>query len=488
MDKFTFQAQITRAVKKDGKYIIEGIASSDAVDFYDTRFNTDCQKYWKEQIDSPDGMPVLLEVNHDGFEDWTKRFGKITRAEMIPNVTNTKTSDFFIQGELDPEHYMTDFIYRAINNPKTEYGQPKQLAFSVNGLPIGVESKIVVENGKTIEEYSKVPLFAVGIVELAANPTARETMIKAIKRSRENIKSEETKLAETIYEVEDDTIKENIERAISAEVPVEVETEKSILTETVKEVNDVMLEFQKEVLAIANSEVSVDNIFYVIKTFLNKYSDTAYCKICEGQYDLMDMRYEAEANLKREVKEKLETLTRNVSKTENVKIIVDDLENDKNKEENKVSENVSSEVKSEAVEKTEETKVETILVTSEIKPDETANLMRSMLEGISNLTKTVEVLTKEVAVVKEKNAEVEKEANIVRSENANLTAKVEQLSQAPASTPANQIFEENIEREISRADIIKLLEEDKLDYESKLIARSYVIQDIFGLNKKPVNV
>ena len=164
---------------------------------------------------------------------------------------------------------MTDFIYRAINNPKTEYGQPKQLAFSVNGLPIGVESKIVMENGKTIEEYSKVPLFAVGIVELAANPTARETMIKAIKRSRENIVSEETKLADIEESIL--TADSLIERAIPAEVPVEAETEKSILTETIKEINDVMLEFQREVLAIANSEVSVDNIFYVIKTFLNKY-------------------------------------------------------------------------------------------------------------------------------------------------------------------------------------------------------------------------
>lgn len=507
-NNFTFQATITRARKEGDKYIIDGVASSDAVDFYDTRFNKTCQQHWKEQIESKDGMPVLLEINHDGLEDWTKRCGKINRAEIIEKTTeNGATSIFEIEAEIDAEHYLAPTVYRAITNPKTEYGQPKQLAFSINGWPIGIESKKVIENGKTIEEYSKIPLFAIGIVEQAANPDANDSFINAIKRSRMNVpqndnNNEEIKLDNenkvadidgvqttlTNTETITNEIKpeeSNVERAAQVEVPL-AKSQKEVVQDAVNELNDMVTEFQTEVLAIAKSEVSPENILFVIDKFLQKYGNRASWNLmCKG-WELSDAKMAERETVKRDWTETIENIKRNIVKVidvseqkkveEDSKIIVENniAEIPATKKELKMDDEKVADVKTDVVAE----------VKPEVKTDANDNIMRAILASVESLKATVGELKTEVATVKAEKEKVEADVNVERAKNTQLENVVNQLAGNPVTTPANQIPNDlgsNVERELSRDEILKLYVENKLDANSHEMVKQSLTRSAYGL-------
>jgi len=176
-ERFKFDVEITRAYRNEsGKMVIEGVASSTAIDSYRTIFSEKCQRGWIEDLNN--GLPTYIEVNHDGKADWTKRIGKVVEAFTMNNENNPNVINFHVRAELDEDNPNSHIVFKAINAPKTEYGQPAKLGLSINGYVEEVRYEKI--NNEVIEVYDKARLEMIGVVEYPANP---DTFVTAIRRS-----------------------------------------------------------------------------------------------------------------------------------------------------------------------------------------------------------------------------------------------------------------------------------------------------------------
>ena len=442
-DGFKFDVCITRAFEDPiTKNIdIEGVSSSTSIDSHRTIFSEKCQENWK--TDFINGQQTLIELNHDGKRDWTRRIGVVTEMKTQPNPNKEGITDFFIRAELDKDNPDAVKVFKAINEPKVKYGQPEKLAMSINGFAEQIRTEII--DGEVIEVFDKVRLWGIGIVEFGSNP---DTFISAILRNQEINRKKEVMMDK---EVNSTT---TITEPVASEpivTPVEIPAVPVVETPVTREevmtgaINDVGAEKNAELVALAQ------NLCIEVKDEIEKVKDLkteTLVNTIKGMLNLIQNKFSWEHwdIVYRNFDSNVISLTRDVTtKTDENSNVISD-----NKEiirDNKMSE--------------ENKDVSTPVV--EVKDNEALELMRSLTESF----KTVKT-----------------EVDQLKTENATLRSELKTIGEKPSGQVANLVpntIAINNENTLNRADIIQALKEGKLSNATRAKVEEIMLNKAFGI-------
>lgn len=183
---FDFCIPITRAWRSDaGDYFLEGVASSPALDSYQTRFSLECQRYFVKQIlDSKDNLNIPSDqIDEDAFvKAEMEHYGEMAPIFDLGIVDDAKLDgeSCYVRMRLDEKNPIAVYYWTAIDDPDPKKGRAKKLGLSINGMVEEWHSEYDQEAGKTIKIFDKLRLERIGIVKYPSNPTC---YVEAISRS-----------------------------------------------------------------------------------------------------------------------------------------------------------------------------------------------------------------------------------------------------------------------------------------------------------------
>lgn len=197
--KFKITVPITKCYLRktaDGveKYVVEGKASGTDLDLTGERMADSAIKSMAKSLESHD---VLFKSEHG--DEWDAEFGQVT------GLYATDSHELIMEAELDPDHYRTRTLVKALE-------KGKQLGLSIGGLVPegGAVKEWVSDLGRMIKTYKDIVLEEISVTGSPAYAaTWLNTINKSVKDWKETpMEDEITKSEEEVKETEPEVVEE----------------------------------------------------------------------------------------------------------------------------------------------------------------------------------------------------------------------------------------------------------------------------------------
>lgn len=165
--KFKITVPITRCYRRknaDGveRYVVEGMASNTNFDLTGERMAASAITSMEKSLET---HPVLFKNEH-GYE-WDAEFGQVTALRATPN------HELMMEAELDPDHYRTQTLVRALE-------RGKQLGLSIGGYVQEATQEWVESLGRMVKTYTDILLEEISVT---GTPAVADTWLTNITKS-----------------------------------------------------------------------------------------------------------------------------------------------------------------------------------------------------------------------------------------------------------------------------------------------------------------
>lgn len=243
---FKFFSRISSVEEVNGEIYLLGVASSTSIDDHKTIFSESCQRGWIEDFNS--GKPTYLELFHDGIKDFTRRIGRVVEVWVEDNPNKVGIKDFWIKAKISKKNNNAKELLRIMQNPDTEFGEPRELGLSINGFLDPDDIEIIEVDGEEVIVYNRARLLLVGVTEYPSNP---DSFNLSLTRSLDKEVLEKKILVMRGKKMSESVVTENVEEVVEnvPEVVAEVVQEESV-AEVVSEA------VEKDALEVLRSEVN----------------------------------------------------------------------------------------------------------------------------------------------------------------------------------------------------------------------------------------
>lgn len=193
------------------KYVLTGMASNTNIDLTGERMAKSAIVAMERSLETG-----AVTINNEHSSDWDADFGEVTK------LWSTDNAELMMEAELDPDHYRTKTLIKALN-------KGKKLGLSIGGSVKDAAMEFVEELGRKVLTYKDIALFHVAIT---GTPAVADTWVAPITKSMKDWKEPSMPItkSETETPTEDVTETPDVETAIpeagaeeSVEAPVESE-------------------------------------------------------------------------------------------------------------------------------------------------------------------------------------------------------------------------------------------------------------------------
>ena len=224
--KFKITVPITKCYLRktaDGieKYVIEGMASNTNLDLTGERM---AETAIKSMASSLESHPVIFKNEHG--DEWDAEFGEVTALYA------TDSHQLMMEAELDPDHYRTKTLVKALEKGKS-------LGLSIGGLVPegGAVSEWVSDLGRKIKTYKDILLEEISVT---GSPAVADTWLLNITKSVKDWKETPMEDEVTKHEipVEEVTTDETVETAEDEVVPATEDESTPAAAEETEEVSE----------------------------------------------------------------------------------------------------------------------------------------------------------------------------------------------------------------------------------------------------------
>lgn len=492
MSQFKYWIEVTRAVKKaDGLYI-EGEASNTSVDAYDTVFTDNCQQGFVDDIRGAyeAGKPLQIEIEHEGDVAPIFNIGSITDASIDQSRTK-------IVARLDNANPLANYYHTILTSTEEENrmnGRPDKLGFSVRGTIEDSRRDYSSEAQRYITHYERVKLRKVGLTEKPAN---NECYAEAIKRSIAD-KDELTIKRDQMEDLTNSEIEavETVVEPVEAEVEVSVEdtVEDNGQSEEVTEATESATDNQeaevgsseegeveeKEVIETAevvDENLTVDEVV-ATEPAAEEVSEIVDEEVVQRTEPEVSRGVLADTLAANELMEELEELT---STFQNLmwRAVYCSMDSNTGLGELKaLTEEFSQMLHSLQPEADRSLDTSDTSLQKESVSDELTYSVNTIAMSLTKRSAKAEKVSNEITRAKELNDKVTeltrslevsaKEVDELKVKNDDLIKRNEELSKLPASLPAKQVIDEEVDR---KAVVAKKLSELKRSGDKQAIAK-----------------
>jgi len=195
------------------KYVLTGLASNTNIDLHGQRMAKSAIEAMVKSIETD---PITLNNEHGS--DWDDDFGEVTALWATDNY------EMMMEAELDPDHYRTKTLIRALD-------KGKKLGLSIGGTVKDAAYEFAAELGRKILTYKDISLFHVAIT---GTPAVTETWVTPITKSMKDWKETPmpehiTKADEAVVEAPavDAVVETPVDAPASTETPAEPVTQEA---------------------------------------------------------------------------------------------------------------------------------------------------------------------------------------------------------------------------------------------------------------------
>lgn len=424
-DTFKFDAIVRARINDNGIKILEGRASSNSKDSFETIMNSDCLRGF---LDDASSKLIPIEFTHgnkDRDNRLFKRIGKLTNA-TINSEGDKEYFDVTIELNNNP---FSDWAFELIENPEKELGENIALGMSIEGNIEKYHYETI--DGKSTKVFDRVRLTHIAVHDTPSNP---DTWLEAISRAAKseiNNNNESEKLM-------DKTNQEIINNDIPSEATTSEETTRALeidekgnveLANFQSELRQIASDLTNAIVTMSETNLSADLIMIAICEFMDKFEDKlemlkqwieyGYIKINNevqrseyvknsqnvflGQLEKINIKLketrqnESDEQTKQSFTSEGNSETQCSNPSSIGKVIRED-----NKENNKME---------------NETTTEATTVEIAVEPTiEVRSVITELLKSVESLNSMVEKLT---------------------NENKEVRSKIDEISKQPASVPAN---------------------------------------------------
>jgi len=144
------------------KYVVEGMASGTDLDLTGERMAESAIKSMAKSLET---HPVLFKSEH--HDDWDAEFGEVTALYATPEHR------LMMEAELDPDHYRTKTLVKALNGGKS-------LGLSIGGQVIDSSKEWLSDVGRMVKTYKDILLDEISVT---GSPAYASTWLTTITKS-----------------------------------------------------------------------------------------------------------------------------------------------------------------------------------------------------------------------------------------------------------------------------------------------------------------
>lgn len=430
-DTFKFDAIVRARINDNGIKILEGRASSNSKDSFDTIMNSDCLRGF---LDDASSKLIPIEFTHgnkDRDNRLFKRIGKLTNA-TINSEGDKEYFDVTIELNNNP---FSDWAFELIENPEKELGENIALGMSIEGNIEKYHYETI--DGKSTKVFDRVRLTHIAVHDTPSNP---DTWLEAISRAAKseiNNNNESEKLMDKTNEIINNDIPSEATTSEETTRALEIDEKGNVeLANFQSELRQIASDLTNAIVTMSETNLSADLIMIAICEFMDKFEDKlemlkqwieyGYIKINDsmqrseyvknsqnvflGQLEKINIKLKETRQNESDEQTKQSFSSEGNSETQcsNPSSIGQVIRED-NKENNKMENETTTETTT--VESTNETAPKTVEAKVEVRNDTS-----ELLKAISTLTAMVEKLD---------------------NENKEVRSKIDEISKQPASVPAN---------------------------------------------------
>jgi phage head maturation protease len=190
------------------KYVLSGMASNANIDLTGERMADTALTAMAKSLEVN-----AVTINNEHGSGWDDDFGEVTKLWV------TDTHELMMEAELDPDHYRTKTLIKALD-------KGKKLGLSIGGVVKEAAMEFFEDIGRKVMTYKDIALFHVAIT---GTPAVADTWVTPITKSvkdwketpmpNEDIKKSE----EQVEEVVEETPTETPETPVVEEAPASAE-------------------------------------------------------------------------------------------------------------------------------------------------------------------------------------------------------------------------------------------------------------------------
>jgi len=149
------------------KYVLTGMASNTNIDLTGERMAKSAIVAMERSLETG-----AVTINNEHSQDWDADFGEVTK------LWSTDNAELMMEAELDPDHYRTKTLIKALN-------KGKKLGLSIGGSVKDAALEFVEELGRKVLTYKDIALFHVAIT---GTPAVADTWVAPITKSMKDWK------------------------------------------------------------------------------------------------------------------------------------------------------------------------------------------------------------------------------------------------------------------------------------------------------------
>lgn len=180
------------------KYVLTGMASNTNIDLHGERMAKSAIEAMEKGLSEN-----TVTINNEHSQDWDADFGEVTKFWSTDNY------ELMMEAELDPDHYRTKTLIKALN-------KGKKLGLSIGGTVKDAAQEFVEEIGRKVLTYKDISLFHVAIT---GTPAVADTWVAPITKSMKDWK--ETPMSVQTTKAEETTVETPETDVSAAETTVE---------------------------------------------------------------------------------------------------------------------------------------------------------------------------------------------------------------------------------------------------------------------------
>lgn len=424
-DTFKFDAIVRARINDNGIKILEGRASSNSKDSFETIMNSDCLRGF---LDDASSKLIPIEFTHgnkDRDNRLFKRIGKLTNA-TINSEGDKEYFDVTIELNNNP---FSDWAFELIENPEKELGENIALGMSIEGNIEKYHYETI--DGKSTKVFDRVRLTHIAVHDTPSNPdTWLEAISRAAKSEIDNNNESEKLMDKTNQEIINNDIPSEVTASEETTRALEIDEKGNVeLANFQSELRQIASDLTNAIVTMAETNLSADLIMIAICEFMDKFEDKlemlkqwieyGYVKINDsmqrseyvknsqnvflGQLEKINIKLKETRQNESDEQTKQSFTSEGNSETQcsNPSSIGQVIRED-NKENNKME---------------NETTTEATTVEIAVEPTiEVRSVITELLKSVESLNSMVEKLT---------------------NENKEVRSKIDEISKQPASVPAN---------------------------------------------------